>query len=168
MHKVIYDKISKFYSENKEKIDSYRVADLGSYDINGSVKSIIKHAVGFDILEGRGVDVVLKPGIIPEEHKNKYNLVISASSFQTCPKPEEYKKEIIDLLETNGLILLTMCGKKCKARHSSSPNKYRYRDCIRMTKEELINFFKPEFELISCMELAEQQNDDIIYCGKKI
>lgn len=167
MHAIVKDRISAWYQENRAEIDRSKVADLGALDINGSVKGIIRHAVGFDILEGRGVDVVLKPGEVPVGHQHKYDFVVSTSSFQTCPYPEEYKKEILGLLRVGGKLLLTMCGPKCTCIHSTSPNSYGYKDGVRMSRQQVVDFFSGEFQCLSAEEMIEQPNGDIIYYGMR-
>lgn len=94
-----------------------RVAYLGSYDLNGSIDVDF---VGFDIVKGPGVDVVIKVGQIPEEHKGQYDVVVSISSFQFCPFPEQYLQEAYDLLREGGELFLSMCGWTCRSTHTTS------------------------------------------------
>lgn len=163
MHDNVKNEFKKWYEENTKNKQDFKIAELGSYDINGSIRDIVSKLVGFDIYDGKNVDVVIKPGEIPLEYKNKYEAVVSMGSFQCCPYPELYKKEILDLLYNNGLLFLTMCGPQCKKWHITSPNKYGYKDCIRMTKEELIKLFLPEIKVVECYE----KDGDIIFKGIK-
>ena len=52
MHDNVKNIFSKWVLDHSFYIDNSHVADLGSYDINGSVKSFVSHAVGFDIYNG--------------------------------------------------------------------------------------------------------------------
>jgi len=148
MHKEVLDEFNKWYKNNLHHVDTKPVAELGSYNINGSLKGTITHTVGFDICEGPNVDIPIELGVIPEKHKNKYNTVISISSFQFCPNSVMYKNEILDLLCHEGLLFLTMCSPKCELGHSTSPNKYKFGDSIRMTHIEINELFGKDFEIL--------------------
>lgn len=171
MHKEVLQEFITFYDRNQEVLDNGTVAELGSYDINGNLKKYIRNSVGFDILEGPNVNVIIEPGIIPDEHKNKYQVVISISSFQFCPYPEVYKKEILDLLCDQGLLFLTMCSTECKGFHTTSPNYYKYEDSIRMSHKELNDFFGNDFEIFEIYDPilidSESHNDTILRAKKK-
>ena len=65
MHSTVSEKLYDWYNKNKKLFESSKIADVGSYNINGNTNDIIKNVVGFDILEGKGVDVVIIPGKIP-------------------------------------------------------------------------------------------------------
>jgi hypothetical protein len=171
MHKEVLQEFNKWYKNNQELIDSKPVAELGSYNINGTLNENIPHMVGFDICEGPNVNVVIEPGRIPDEHKNKYNFVISISSFQFCPDSEMYKNEILDLLCDEGLLFLTMCSPKCQLGHTTSPNKYNFEDSIRMTHDEIKTFFGKDFEILEVYDLpiidSMSHHDTIIKAKKK-
>ena len=70
MHDQVRSELVNWYYENLELINKVKVADLGANNINGSVSETISHVVGFDIVINDNVDVVIVPGIIPDEHKN--------------------------------------------------------------------------------------------------
>jgi len=171
MHKEVLQEFITFYDRNQEVLDNGNVAELGSYDINGNLKKYIPNGVGFDILEGPNVNVVIEPGVIPEEHRNKYQVVISISSFQCCPHPEIYKKEILDLLCDEGLLFLTMCSIECNGSHSTSPNDYQYEDSFRMTHKELTDFFGNDFDILEIYDPilidSGSHNDTILRAKKK-
>jgi len=159
MHDSARRLISKFYFDYKVAVDANKVADVGSLNINGAVKDIIHHAVGFDIVDGKGVDVVIKPGVIPAEHKNIYQFVICTSSFMCCPDPVMYKGQIIDLLDKNGILFLTMCSNKCQYRHTTSKNEYGYRDEFRLELRGLESFFSHEFNVLEIGETNYEHPD---------
>lgn len=164
MHLEAMDEIKKFiikYDINEKLM----VAELGSYNINGSVKEVIPYSHGFDILSGKGVDNVIEPGKILEQYKHKYDILISTSSFQTCPDSNLYKQEILDLCKNNALVFLTMCSLDCKYQHSTSPNQYNFKDEIRMSEKQLINFMAPEIEMIDCY-IVKYNHSTIIFIGE--
>jgi SAM-dependent methyltransferase len=169
MHPSIRKELRRFYRKNKEFIDSARVAELGALNINGSPRDYLpsKLWVGFDIVNGSGIDVKIEPGIIPQEHKGIYDLVVSSSSFHYCPQPELYKRQIFDLLKPNGVLWISMCSPQCKRHHTTSKNEYGYTDCFRMTRKELCRFLRPELVDEKCYLVGDSHHQDIIYIGKK-
>ena len=100
-----------------------------------------------------------------KEHKNRYEVLISTSSFQTCPDSKAYKQEILDLCKAGALIFFTMCSTECKYQHSTSPNQYNFKDGIRMTMEELTIFMLPEIEKIDC-HITKYNHSTIIFIGR--
>jgi hypothetical protein len=167
MHESVNNELIKWYNDNKDYIDQNKIVDIGSFDINGSVKNVIKHSIGFDIYKGKNVDVVIEPGVIPEEHMFKYGAATSISSFQFSPDSQVYKKQILDLLCDGGLLFLTMCGDKCKYSHTTSPNKYNFKDSVRYTKNELHDIFSPEFNIIELYETMSDHHNLILKAKKK-
>ena len=168
MHDPVKNKVSDWYQRNRVRIDGSMIADLGAYDINGSVRQIIPHVVGFDIYSGKGVDVVVVPGQIPFEHRNRYDFVVTVSAFQFCPNSLAFKFEILDLLKDGGELFLTMCSVKCKYLHSTSPNIYNFADGVRMTESEIISFMGPEIEALDCHVADVGEFSDLFFWGKKI
>ena len=166
MHKSIRKEL-KLFRDVYEKQLTGRIAELGALDMNGSPRKYLPPLTGFDIVEGNGIDVVIEPGIIPEEYVNKFDVVISSSSFHYCPRPELYKKQILDLLKVGGLLWMSMCGPKCKNNHSTSNNKYKFKDCFRVTKEQLQEFLSPEIEIEKCYYAGDDHHQDIIFVGWK-
>ena len=146
VHKKVQNEFRKFLRNNGGNLG--KVCYLGSLNLNGTIEYMDK--VGFDIIEGPGVDVVIAPGIIPMDHKLKYDTCVSISSFQFCPDPEIYMSEILDLLRNTAgsKLFLTLCHESCKTSHTTSDNRYSFKDEIRFSEEKLIDFFSSEFEII--------------------
>ena len=167
MHNSVRRALAKFYFDYKGDLDTTAVADLGALDINGSTKNIISHAVGFDIVEGKGVDVLIVPGSIPDAHRNVYGAVVSISSFQCCPDPALYKRQIIDLLQEGGILFLAMCSNKCNFQHSTSDNKYGYKDEFRLEFRELERFFATDFNILELAETNYEHPDFILIAKLK-
>jgi hypothetical protein len=167
MHKGAAIEIKKWYQNNKQYLDTIKIAELGSYDINGSVKDIIPNTIGFDILEGKGVDIVITPGIITEKYKQVFGALITTSAFQCCPDITLFKTQVLDLLKPEGLFILTMCPDSCNPGHSTSPNEYKFRDSIRMSQSKLREFWEDEFNNIKIFENNEEHATLILTAVKK-
>lgn len=166
MHKSIRKELKLFRDVYTNQL-SGRIAELGALDMNGSPRKYLPPLTGFDIVEGKGIDVAIEPGVIPEEYVNKFDVVISSSSFHYCPKPGLYKKQILDLLKVGGLLWMSMCGPKCKNNHSTSNNKYKFKDCFRVTRQQLEMFLGPEIETEKCYYAGDKHHQDIIFIGWK-
>lgn len=164
MHESSIKNIMRWYGAHFSMLTGKPIAELGSYDINGSIKDFIpEEIIGFDICEGPKVDIVLTPGEVPDTYKGIYKAVISANAFHLCGEPEKYKREVVDLLEKFGLFVITMCKPDCECSHNTSPNKYGYRDGIRMQPEELVKFWDDAF----ICERVYIEGHDLVYWGTK-
>lgn len=140
-----------------------RVADLGAFNINGSVKDVIPDAVGFDICPGPSVDEVIESGVIPKEHRQVYDAVVSVSTFQFS-EPIEFACEVLGLLKPWGWLFLTMCTPSCHEKHISSDGG---EDGFRWRKRQLVQFWKPE---IKCVRLytTKGSHEDLVYVGRRV
>jgi len=89
------------YCSNLSKIT---VLDLGSYDVNGTFKPLMKETwkyIGVDIAQGPNVDMVM-----PEEYKipmddNSVDLLISGSCLEHVKNPFRLFKEATRILKSN-------------------------------------------------------------------
>jgi hypothetical protein len=102
----------------------WRIADLGSYACHGgrNVAHYVKDAkvIGFDLVSGPGVDVVLKPGAVPDEHLHAFDAVYGLSAIQFAPFPMEFFAAAAALLKPRGMVVITMCSPSCREEHNTS------------------------------------------------
>lgn len=151
MHWSVQCAAMEFLSKHGPNLRNAKIAEIGALNINGTIRCMMPpegEYVGFDVAEGKNVDVVLKPGEIPEEHRMKYDVVMSVSSFQFCPEEDIYMKEILDLMNPKsklGFLFLTMCPVDCHQAHSSSNNGYDWHDTHRWPIETVRKFFSQHF-----------------------
>lgn len=79
-------KIGKlFFDTYGHKHKEAHVLDIGSQDVNGSLKDVIKDGfkyTGLDFCEGKGVDVILEDPYIYPFKDNSFDLVVSSSCFE--------------------------------------------------------------------------------------
>lgn len=143
MHKQTYREILNWVYRNKHI--NKAIADLGALNINGSVKDIIPHAVGFDICDGEGVDVVLTPGEIPLEYLHKYDVLFCVNSLNACPDKQIFIEEFLGLLKQNGILFLIFRVGNCV--HSTSKNKYGWGWTRINDVKEVIDILLPYFEI---------------------
>jgi SAM-dependent methyltransferase len=84
MHHSAYVNAEKFYQKYCEvNIENKKILDVGSYDVNGTMKPIFQKGkyVGLDMEEGPNVDIVGVSHKIPFE-KDEFDIVISSSCFE--------------------------------------------------------------------------------------
>ena len=84
MHHSAYVNAEKFYEKYcKNNIESKKILDVGSYDVNGTMKPIFEKGqyIGLDMEAGPNVDVVGVSHDIPFE-KDEFDVVISSSCFE--------------------------------------------------------------------------------------
>jgi hypothetical protein len=84
MHHSAYVNAEKFYHKYcVENIENKKILDVGSYDVNGTMKPIFEKGqyIGLDMEEGPNVDVVGVSHNIPFE-KDEFDIVISSSCFE--------------------------------------------------------------------------------------
>lgn len=81
------------------------VLDIGSYDINGSCKSLFIDQVytGADIEKGPNVDIVIKPY---DFGTTKYDVVISTNCLEHVEMPWEWVKAFDKTVKKGGLICI--------------------------------------------------------------
>ncbi len=167
MHQTVINELEKWYNDNIDILRNKKIADIGSYNVNGSVRDVIPNVVGFDIVNGDEVDVKIESGIIPDEYKNKFQAVTTTSSFQFAPNTNQFIKQIIDLLTNDGLLILTMCPNGCFDKHSTSPGHKNNNDKIRISKEQLYGLFNMEFKNIVIYEANDDHPTVILKANKK-
>lgn len=84
MHHSAYVNAEKFYHKYCEKnIENKKILDVGSYDVNGTMKPIFEKGqyIGLDMEEGPNVDIVGVSHDIPISD-NEMDIVISSSCFE--------------------------------------------------------------------------------------
>lgn len=85
MHPTAYKNCAKF-AEKYVKAGN-KVLDVGSMDVNGTLKPIFADCdyVGMDIEAGANVDVVQNPWVFPFDD-NSFDVVVSSSCLEHDPK----------------------------------------------------------------------------------
>lgn len=149
MHESVKNYLVKWWQSHREERDTWRIADLGSLNLNGQVRDYVPVTVGIDIVEGPGVDVVVLPLPLwtPPELCCSHDAVTAVSSFQFCAARVNFKRQVVELLKPGGLLFLTMCNNRCTTEHSTSDNPYGWGDEFRMGAQELLEFWQTEIAM---------------------
>lgn len=83
MHETAFENAQKFV--NKYQTRDSKVLDVGSYDVNGTLKPLFSNYTGMDIEKGKNVDVVAQLGQpFPFDDKS-FDVVVSSSCLEHDP-----------------------------------------------------------------------------------
>ena len=100
--KLFFDNYSKAY-------ESGNILDIGSQDVNGSLKEVAPNHmdyVGVDFVEGKGVDVIIEdPYKLPFEDE-KFDIIVSSSCFEHSEMFWLLFLDAIRMLKPNGLLYI--------------------------------------------------------------
>lgn len=82
-----------------------RVADVGSYDVNGTFRNIFEHCsyTGLDIAEGPGVDKIIT---IEDFGAEQYDVVISGSTLEHVEDMQQWMDNCVSITKPGGLLCI--------------------------------------------------------------
>lgn len=98
---------------SRKDVEGKRVIEIGSYDLNGSLRSLVKswqpsEYIGVDIIEGEGVDVVCSAEeIINKFGEEGFDIVISTELLEHTRDWRKVVSNIKKICKKNGIILIT-------------------------------------------------------------
>ena len=125
---------------NKKEIQGQLVIDVGSYDVNGSLRPIIESwepakYVGIDIEKGPGVDIICNAeDIVRKFGKESFDVVISTELLEHVKDWKSVISNIKNVCKPNGTILITTRS------HGFRYHAYPY-DFWRYELEDMNNIF---------------------------
>jgi hypothetical protein len=115
--------VNSFLNQFISSIESYfkqsRVLEIGSYDVNGSVRSTFKDVheyIGVDLIPGPSVDVVCKGHLYRSE--SKFDIVLSVESFEHKSDWIETFNNMVNLTDEDGMVIFT-CATKGRLEHGT-------------------------------------------------
>jgi len=110
MHEAVKDFIQQVKTIYPSAFINNNVIEFGSYDINGTPREFFRNCMyaGIDWRAGPGVDIVS----LANEFKtdDKFNVVISTEMLEHDKYAEESVKNMVRLLDSNGLLIITCAG----------------------------------------------------------
>jgi len=107
-HKEQFEFIQRVRDAFPDFFQSKRVLEIGSLDINGTVRGFFSDCeyLGLDVAEGKGVDLVLE-GQDYDAPDRSYDLVISCEAMEHNPHWKETLDNMIRLTRPGGLIIMS-------------------------------------------------------------
>ncbi len=100
------------------------ILELGSYDVNGSIRTIFDNTskyVGLDLIKGPGVDIVYDGKNIPINQE--FDLCISCECFEHNPNYFENFIKMIELAKQDGLVVFT-CASIGRREHGTTDSNF--------------------------------------------
>lgn len=101
----------------EKEVMGKRVIEVGSYDVNGSLRYLIKHLrpsgyIGIDITNGPGVDIICPVEKMAEKfNENSFDLVICTCVLEHVRYWKEAVSNLKKICKPNGIILLIVPSK---------------------------------------------------------
>lgn len=98
---------------HKDEVEGKRILEIGSYDINGGIRSIYEsfnpqEYIGIDLEAGPGVDVVSNAeDIIEVFGKESFDIVISTEVLEHVENWKKIISNIKNVCKKNGIIILS-------------------------------------------------------------
>lgn len=89
----------------KYKLSALRTLDVGSYDVNGTYRSLFTDYTGTDIAAGKNVDVVCEEYELPFSG-SEFEVVISGQTLEHTKAFWVWVKELARVLRPGGTLLL--------------------------------------------------------------
>ena len=105
---------------NLAVVEFSKVVEIGSFDVNGSVRTIFRRSVeyvGVDLLEGPGVDLIAFGHEVdyPDGH---FDLAISGECFEHDPHWVETFQNMCRMTRAGGLVAVT-CASRGRPEHGT-------------------------------------------------
>ena len=108
--RLFFEQLTRLFPEIFEQAD--RVLEIGSQDINGSIRSCFQNAenyIGLDLGMARGVDWTV-PGELIELPDQWADISISTECFEHAASWPQILMNMIRITREDGLVILTMAG----------------------------------------------------------
>ena len=119
-HKGQQDFIALVRREFQDRFTGRRVLEIGSLDINGSIRSQFQHCeyTGIDVAPGPGVDLVCQ-GQDYDAPDDSFDVVISCEVMEHNPHWAETMKNMIRVCKPGGLVVMT-CATLGRGEHGTA------------------------------------------------
>ena len=119
MHKEAYNYVfeefhlwREKYSDVSENCSNLNILEIGSLDINGSVRDFLEpfaeQYIGIDAQEGKGVDVVVDA--VDYVKPNHFDVVVCCEVFEHTPAWKQIIQNAMTNLRDGGIFITTMAG----------------------------------------------------------
>tara|TARA_B110000503_G_scaffold142494_1_gene239474 strand:- start:55 stop:789 length:735 start_codon:yes stop_codon:yes gene_type:complete len=135
------------------------VVEIGSWDVNGSVRQFFTTAryLGIDIAKGKGVDRVYDGEDLSFLASNSSDVVISCECFEHNPHWRSNLQEMIRICSPGGIILVT-CASRGRFEHGTTRTIPAHSLSVTIGWEYYKNIFKNELVNVLRDEPIQWQN----------
>jgi len=109
MHRESFELMRYFIDKYLDKNQKLDVLDVGSFDVNGSYKSLFINPVwnycGLDIVDGPNVDCVSK-GLYDFGLEKQFDIVVSGNCLEHVEAPWKWIQEVQKVTKKGGLVCI--------------------------------------------------------------
>lgn len=115
----------RFVESHKDKLGG-KVLEVGSFNVNGSVREIINVSVGIDMRKGRGVDLVCKAeDLLDHFPENHFDSVVSTDALEHIENWRGALLAVSKVVKPGGWWVWTMAHKN-KGKHDYPSDYWRF------------------------------------------
>lgn len=161
--------VASFYPNN---FVNCKVLEVGSLDINGSVRQFFKDCnyIGIDLGIGKGVDIVCT-GQDYDAPDNEFDTVISCECFEHNPDWVATFQNMHRMTKPNGLIVMT-CATTGRAEHgtkrtSPADAPFCHDYYKNLTEQDFVEHFKLDNMFSICEFGVGEVTKDLYFYGVK-
>jgi predicted SAM-dependent methyltransferase len=118
------EEVRNFVQQHLDKLKG-DVLEVGSLNVNGSVRDLVPNAIGCDMRKGPNVDVVCDAERLIEKFgANKFDAVMTFDAFEHMEDWRWCVTAMWGVLKTNGWLVMTMAS-PAKGRHAYPDDYWR-------------------------------------------
>mgnify|MGYP001213010811 FL=1 len=117
--------VHQFIARHKNLLTG-RVLEIGSFNVNGSVRDVIDVAVGVDIRPGKGVDLVCQVEDLPKHFSPcEFDACVSTETLEHVKDWRAFFAVTWDMVKPGGWLVMTMASMD-KGRHDYPDDYWRF------------------------------------------
>lgn len=142
MHPAAYRFVAEMVRDHKLNKRSFTVCEIGSYDVNGTVRPLfdeVKEYTGVDVRGGRGVDVVADGAEFGEDAA--YDVVVTTETLEHCEHWQEIIANAERILKPGGALIVTAAGPE-RGPHGVDGGQVGKEAYVRIQPDALTNALK--------------------------
>ena len=112
---------------SEKKLSEIDILEIGSYEVNGSIRDIFKRSnyLGIDLTNGPGVDLVMNGEDIRKLNK-KFDVIISSECFEHAVNWKKIFFEMIHCVKDSGFIVMT-CASTGRIEHGTKRSDFFFK-----------------------------------------
>jgi SAM-dependent methyltransferase len=133
--------------KNNDNFEKLNVIDVGSYDMNGSIRKLIpeNNYTGVDIMKGPNVDLIMNGQDIGKIGK-KFDVSISCECFEHAENWDKIFSSMHEVLNDDGILIFT-CASRGRIEHGTKRSNPEFTLTDTYYKNLNANDFKNKFNM---------------------
>lgn len=167
MHPEIDQFVKKVKRKFPEFFENKKVLEVGSQNINGSVRSHFKNCdyLGIDLGEAPGVDMIMNASEM--NFSKEFDVMISSEMLEHCEKWQSALYNMYRAIKPGGLFILTCAGPKRQEHgtknHTPQDSKFTLEHYRNISVEDFNKTLPPSLFKDSSVALYRGDTDLYVY-----